>query len=53
MSQEITKEMLFNYFANTVTAIQKRSIDEWARNSSNREFFYECLRSGKAKIFSI
>jgi len=43
MSNEITKEMLFNYFANKATAIQKRRIDEWAKDASNRETFYECL----------
>ncbi|GHN01076.1 hypothetical protein WSM22_25650 [Cytophagales bacterium WSM2-2] len=43
MSKEITKEMLFNYFANKATAIQKKRIDEWAREADNREMFYECL----------
>ena len=43
MSKEITKEMLFNSFANKATAIQKRRIDEWAKDPGNREIFYECL----------
>ena len=43
MSKEITREMLFNYFANKATAIQQRRIDEWAKDSGNREIFYECL----------
>src|SRR5882762_1077991 len=43
MSKEITKEMLYNSFANKATAIQKRRIDEWARDPGNRELFYECL----------
>ncbi len=43
MSQEITKEMLFTYFANKATAIQKRRIDEWAKDPGNLEIFYDCL----------
>jgi transmembrane sensor len=43
MSKEITKEMLFSYFANKATAIQKKGIDEWAKLPGNKELFYECL----------
>lgn len=43
MSEEITRDLLFKYFANKVTAIQKRRIDEWAKSADNLEFFYECL----------
>ncbi len=43
MSEEITKEMLYSYFANELTTIQKRRIDEWAKKEENRELFYECL----------
>lgn len=43
MSEEITKEMLYSYFANELTTMQKRRIDEWAKQEENRELFYECL----------
>ena len=43
MSKDITREMLFNYFANKATVIQRRRIDEWAKESGNMEIFYECL----------
>ncbi len=43
MSNEITKEMLFNYFGNKATTLEKRRIDEWAKDPQNIELFYEYL----------
>lgn len=43
MKNQITKEALFNYFAGGATALQKQLIDEWAKDESNRELFFECL----------
>ena len=49
MSEEITKEMLYSYFANELTTIQKRRIDEWAKKEGNRELFYECIAQWEAQ----
>lgn len=43
MKNQVSKETLFNYFAGGATALQKQLIDEWAKDDSNREFFFECL----------
>ncbi len=43
MSKEISKEMLFNYFNNKATTLEKKRIDEWAKDSQNKELFYEYL----------
>jgi ferric-dicitrate binding protein FerR (iron transport regulator) len=43
MAEEITREMLFSYFANELTAIQKRRIEDWVKQGDNLELFYECL----------
>ncbi|WP_421826079.1 FecR family protein [Larkinella sp.] len=41
MKTQVTKELLFNYFAGRTTAFQKQLIDEWAKDTDNREqFFY-------------
>jgi transmembrane sensor len=39
----ISKEMLFNYFDNKATTLEKRRIDEWAKDPQNKELFYEFL----------
>lgn len=49
MSEEITKEMLYSYFANELTTIQKRRIDEWVKKEENREMFYECLATWESQ----
>jgi len=36
----ISKEILFSYFAGHVTAIQKRSIQEWLKEPQNAEQYY-------------
>jgi len=43
MLNEISKEMLFNYFDNKATTLEKRRIDEWAKDPQNKESFYEYL----------
>ncbi|MVM32380.1 DUF4974 domain-containing protein [Spirosoma sp. HMF4905] len=43
MKNQVSKETLFNYFAGGATALQKQLIDEWAKDESNQEFFFECL----------
>jgi len=40
---EIKKEMIFNYFGNKATTLEKRRIDEWAKDLQNNELFYEYL----------
>ncbi|GAB3898112.1 FecR family protein [Larkinella knui] len=43
MKTQVTKELLFNYFAGRTTAFQKQLIDEWAREKDNREQFFTWL----------
>ncbi|GAB4038369.1 FecR family protein [Spirosoma jeollabukense] len=43
MKTQVSKETLFTYFAGRATALQKQAIDEWAKDSINREVFFECL----------
>lgn len=43
MKNQVSKETLFNYFAGGATALQKQLIDEWVKDETNREHFFECL----------
>src|SRR6478736_1295153 len=43
MSMEIKKETIYNYFDNKATTLEKRRIEEWARDPQNKELFYEYL----------
>lgn len=43
MKTQVTKELLFNYFAGRTTAFQKQLIDEWAKDIDNREQFFTWL----------
>ncbi|GAB3933839.1 FecR family protein [Larkinella terrae] len=43
MKTQVTKELLFNYFAGRTTAFQKQLIDEWAKDTDNREQFFMWL----------
>lgn len=43
MLTNISKELLFHYFAGSATAFQKTLIEEWAKEPKNRELFFECL----------
>ncbi|QIP14919.1 DUF4974 domain-containing protein [Spirosoma aureum] len=49
MKNQVSKEALFNYFAGRATALQKQAIDEWAKEESNRELFFECLASWESQ----
>jgi len=35
--------MIFNYFGNKATTLEKRRIDEWVKDPQNKELFYEYL----------
>jgi len=43
MKSQVTKEMLFNYFAGNASVFQKQMIDNWAKNPENQELFYVYL----------
>lgn len=49
MKTQVSKETLFNYFAGRATALQKQAIDEWAKDSTNREVFFECLATWESQ----
>ncbi len=40
---KITKELIFEHFANKITPLQRRHIDEWLRLKANEEFYYKWL----------
>jgi ferric-dicitrate binding protein FerR (iron transport regulator) len=40
---EMKKEMIFSYFDNKATILEKRRIDEWVKDPQNKELFYEYL----------
>ena len=43
MEPNITKEVIFSYFAGTCTTLQKSLIEEWAKEPTNRELFFDWL----------
>jgi transmembrane sensor len=43
MKNQLSKETLLNYFAGQATALQKQAIDEWVKEATNQEVFYEYL----------
>ncbi|MEZ4905264.1 MAG: FecR domain-containing protein [Spirosomataceae bacterium] len=43
MKSQVTKEMLFNYFAGNASVFQKQMIDNWAKHPENQELFYVYL----------
>lgn len=43
MSQSIHKKILFDYFDGKATAIQRKHVEEWLRDSTNEAFFFQCL----------
>ncbi|MBB5286392.1 ferric-dicitrate binding protein FerR (iron transport regulator) [Rhabdobacter roseus] len=43
MEPSVTKHMLFNHFSGQSTPMQKRLIEEWLRNETNQEHFYQWL----------
>ncbi len=43
MESNITKKVIFSYFAGTCTALQKNLIEKWTKEEANRELFFEWL----------
>lgn len=43
MKSDITKELIFDNFANRVTPIQRRLIDNWLQIGDNEELYYKWL----------
>jgi len=43
MKNQVSKELLHNYFAGQSTALQKEAIDKWANDDANKEVFFEYL----------
>ncbi|WP_025764289.1 FecR family protein [Dyadobacter tibetensis] len=43
MRSHITKELLFSHFSGRTSPIQKKMIDEWAREIANEETYYRWL----------
>ncbi len=43
MSQSIHKKILFDFFDGKATAIQRKHVEEWLRDSANEAFFFQCL----------
>lgn len=49
MEPAITKEFVFNYFAGNCTALQKKLVQDWARDAYNRELFFLWLTEWERK----
>nr|WP_295923090.1 FecR domain-containing protein [uncultured Dyadobacter sp.] len=49
MEPAITKEFVFNYFAGNCTALQKKLVQDWARDECNRELFFLWLTEWERK----
>lgn len=43
MSQSIHKKILFDYFDGKATAIQRKYVEEWLRDTANEAFFFQYL----------
>ncbi|MEZ0608888.1 FecR family protein [Fibrella sp. WM1] len=43
MNTTVSHELLFDYFAGRVTALQRETIADWLRDPANEETFYRCL----------
>ncbi|GAB3691483.1 FecR family protein [Spirosoma flavus] len=43
MNESINKQRLFDYFAGKATTLEKQQIDEWCRDPTNEEQFYNWL----------
>lgn len=49
MKTQVTQDLLFTYFAGHASAIQKQVIEEWAKESTNREVFYARLEAWESQ----
>jgi transmembrane sensor len=43
MKENITRELIFEHFANKITPIQRRQIDDWLQTEGNEELYYKWL----------
>jgi len=43
MKADITKELIFNNFANKTTPLQRKQIDDWLQSQTNEELYYQWL----------
>ena len=43
MEANITRELIFGHFANKITPLQRRQIDEWLLTEGNEELYYKWL----------
>lgn len=43
MEANITRELIFEHFANKVTPLQRRQIDDWLQTEGNEELYYKWL----------
>lgn len=43
MNKLVTKQLIFDYFAGQVTALQRQQIDEWSGDPAHQELFYKWL----------
>lgn len=43
MKTDISKKMVFDYFAGKLTPLQRKKIEDWVQNSQNEEHFYQYL----------
>jgi ferric-dicitrate binding protein FerR (iron transport regulator) len=44
MEQKFSKNTLFNFFSGNASPLQKKAIEEWLEEESNREWFFEWLK---------
>lgn len=44
MEQKFSKNTLFNFFSGNASPLQKKVIEEWLEEKSNREWFFEYLK---------
>ncbi|QHT67383.1 DUF4974 domain-containing protein [Rhodocytophaga rosea] len=44
MEQKFSKNTLFNFFSGNASPMQKKAIEEWLEEDSNREWFFEWLK---------
>lgn len=49
MKTHVTQELLFNYFADRASALQKQLVEEWAKDAANREVFYAWLEAWESQ----
>ena len=51
MNTDITKELIFDNFANKTTPLQRKQIDNWLQNPSNEELYYKWLEEWENSNF--